>query len=241
MRFFVGGEFFVPRLLGFFAVFTCVPGFVDLFRDLKRRVFPAQFLTRQRHFFFTQRCAVRLFFTRFIWRAKTNRGAADNQRWFIGDALRFFNCLLNCLRIVAVNFMHDVPVIGLEAFRRVVGKPAIGFTVDGNAVVIVEPDQFAQPQRTGQRADFVRNPLHQTAIAHENVGEVIDDVMARLVELCGKGALGDRQPDGVCQPLTEWSGRGFDARRIAKLRVSRGFGMQLAEIFDLGQRQIVAG
>ncbi|MNT95736.1 hypothetical protein D3C72_2376720 [compost metagenome] len=65
--------------------------------------------------------------------------------------------------------------------------------------------------------------------------------MAWLVELGGQGAFSDRQPDSIRQPLTERSGGCFDARRIAKLRVAGRFGMQLAEIFDLRQRQIIAG
>jgi hypothetical protein len=40
---------------------------------------PAQFLPRQRHFFFAQRRAVRLLFTGFVRRAETDSGATDNQ------------------------------------------------------------------------------------------------------------------------------------------------------------------
>ena len=67
VRFLVSGEFFIPALLRFLAFFAGVPGAINLFRDLKCRVVPAEFLPRQRHFFFAQRCAVRFLFPCFIW------------------------------------------------------------------------------------------------------------------------------------------------------------------------------
>lgn len=48
---------------------------------------------------------------------------------------------------MAVDIAYDVPVIGAEAFRRIIGKPAFGFAVDGDAVVIVKTDQLAQSER----------------------------------------------------------------------------------------------
>ena len=56
----VGGEFLVPGVLGFFAAWTRIPALIDLFRDLKGGMFPAQLLAGQGHLFFTQRRAVRL-------------------------------------------------------------------------------------------------------------------------------------------------------------------------------------
>ena len=74
---------------------------------------------------------------------------------------------------------HDVPAVGLEALRRVVGEPAVHFAVDGNAVVVVERDQLAELERAGERAGLVRNAFHQAAVAEEHPGVMIDDVEAR--------------------------------------------------------------
>ncbi len=65
--------------------------------------------------------------------------------------------------------------------------------------------------------------------------------MSRLVKLRCQGAFGNRQPHRVSQPLAERAGGGLNARRIADLRVARRFGVQLAEVFQLLNRQIVAG
>ncbi len=107
--------------------------------------------------------------------------------------------------------------------------------------MIVEANQFAQPQRARQRTDLVRDPLHQTAIAHKDIREVIDNLMIRLVKLRRQRALGNRQPDRIRQPLTQRAGGGLHPRRIANLRVTRGFRVQLAEVFQFLKRQVIAG
>ena len=75
----VSREFRIPVLLRFFPFFASIPCPVNFFRDLKGRVMPAQFLTGQRHFLFTQRGAVRFFFTCLIGGAKTNHRPTNNQ------------------------------------------------------------------------------------------------------------------------------------------------------------------
>ena len=231
IRFFVGSKLLVPGLLRFFTCFASIPGPVDLFWDLKGRVFPAQFLAGQRHFLFTQRRAVRLFFTRFVRRAEADGGAADDQGRFVLHALRFLNRFFHRLRIVTVDFVHHVPVIGFKAFCSVVGKPALGFPVNGDTVVIVEANQLAQAQGARQRADLVGDPLHQAAITHKDIGVVIDNLVVGLVELRGQRTLCNRQADGIRQPLAQRAGSSFNTRRIADLRVARRFGVQLAEVF----------
>ena len=93
--------------------------------------------------------------------------------------------------------MHHMPVVGLKPFCRVVGKPALGFPVYGDAVVVIEANQLAQPQRARERTDLMGDPLHQTAVTHKDVRVVIDDVMPRLVKLRTQRAFRDGQPNGV--------------------------------------------
>ena len=241
MSLFIGGKLLIPALLRFFAFFTGIPGVINLFRDLKWRMVPAQFLPCQRHFFFPQWCAVRLFLTCFIRRTKANHRTADNQRRLIFHALRFKDRFLHRLRIVTVDFMDHMPVIGFKTFCRIVGKPAFGFTVDGNTVVIVKTNQLAQSQRARQRTDFVGNTFHQAAVAHKHIGEVIDNFMIRLIKLRRQCTLCYRQPDGVRQTLSKRTGGGFNTWRIANLRVAWGFRMQLTEVLQFFQRQVVTG
>ena len=86
----------------------------------------------------------------------------------------------------------------------------------------------------------MRNPLHQTTIAHKHVGKVVDDLMVWLIKLRRQRALGDSQPHRVRQPLPQRPGGGFNPRGIADFRVARRFGMQLTEVFYLFDGQIIA-
>src|SRR4029079_10957394 len=96
--------------------------------------------------------------------APADHGLAAKQAWPVGRPLRFVQRLLDRRRIVAVDVAHDVPAVGLEAFRRVVGEPVLDVAVDRNAVVVVEADQLAEAQRAGQRRRFVADALHQAAV-----------------------------------------------------------------------------
>ncbi|SXE21908.1 Uncharacterised protein [Klebsiella variicola] len=203
-------------------------------------MFPAQRFAGQGDFGVAQRCAVGVVGTGFVRRTKTNDGFAHQQGRFVGDRTRFFYCAFDGVSVVTVNAAHHVPAVGFKAFRGIVGEPAFNVAVDGDAVVIIEGNQFAQFQGTGQGAHFVRDAFHHAAVAHEGVGEVVDDVVARTVELRRQGFLGDSHPDRVSDTLAQRTGGGFHARGVADFRVTRGFGVQLAEVFQLFNRQIVA-
>ncbi|SSJ94082.1 Uncharacterised protein [Klebsiella pneumoniae] len=69
---------------------------------------------------------------------------------------------------------------------------------------------------------------------------MVDDIVSRTVELRRQGFLGDSHPDRVSDTLAQRTGGGFHARGVADFRVARRFGVQLAEVFQLGYRQIVA-
>ena len=67
------------------------------------------------------------------------------------------------------------------------------------------------------------DPLHQTAIAHEHPGVMVNDLMAGAIKLRRQRPFGDGHPDGVRQPLAQRAGGGFHPRGIAMLRVAGRF------------------
>ncbi|SWX47793.1 Uncharacterised protein [Klebsiella pneumoniae] len=236
----VGSELLIPR--GFFrlAGFFGIPLGIDVRRDVKRRVFPAQRFAGQGDFGVAQRRAVGVVGTGFVRRTETDDGFAHQQGRFVGDRPCFFYRAFDGVSVVTVHAAHHVPAVGFKAFGGVVGEPAFNVAVDGDAVVIIERHQFTQFQGTGQGAHFVRNAFHHTAVAHEGVGVVVDDIVSRTVELRRQGFLGDSHPDRVSDTLAQRTGGGFHACGVADFRVTRGFGVQLAEVFQLFNRQIVA-
>ena len=107
--------------------------------------------------------------------------------------------------------------------------------------MIVKTDQLAQSERAGQRTGLMGDPLHQTAIAHEHPGVMVNDLMAGAIKLRRQRPFGDGHPNGVRQPLAQRAGGGFHPRGIAMLRVAGRFRVQLTELLQFRQRQIVAG
>src|SRR5690606_39434449 len=65
-------------------------------------------------------------------------------------------------------------------------EPALHFAVDRNTVVVVKRNQFAELEGAGERTRFVRDTLHQAAIAEKCVAVMVDDSVAVTVELRGE-------------------------------------------------------
>ena len=142
---------------------------------------------------------------------------------------------------MTVDTAHNVPAVGFETFSGVISEPAFNVAIDRDTVVIVERDQFAQLQRSCQRADFMGNTFHHAAIAHEGIGEVIHDIVAWTVELRRQCFFRNRHTDRVRNPLAQRAGGGFNTCGVTHFRVARRFGVQLTEVLQLRHRQVIAG
>ncbi|VUT15011.1 hypothetical protein SB6421_01251 [Klebsiella huaxiensis] len=136
---------------------------------------------------------------------------------------------------MTVHAAHHVPAVGFKAFCRVVSEPAFNVTVDGDAVVVIERHQLAQFQGTGQGAYLVGDTFHHAAVAHEGVGEVVNNVVTRTVELRRQRFLRNRHTHRIGNTLPQWPGGGFDTRGVTHFRMARRFGMQLAEALQIVQ------
>ena len=90
----------------------------------------------------------------------------------------------------------------------------------------------------GQRRRFVRDALHEAAVAGDHVGAVVADVAA---ERGAQPALGDRHADRVADALTQRPGGDLDPRRVAGLGVPRRAAAPLAELAQVLEREVVAG
>ena len=236
----VSRELLVPGRFFRLAHFFRIPLRVDFRWDFEGRVFPAKRFTGQCDFRVAQWCAVGVVSARFVRRTEADDGFAHKQGRFVGHGARFFYGTFNRVSIVAINAAHNVPAVGFETCGGVVSEPAFNVTVDGDAVVVVERNQFTQLQGACQGAHFVRNAFHHAAVAQERIGEVVNDVVARTVELCRQGLLSNRHTHGIRNALTQRTGSGFNASGVAHFRVTWSFGVQLTEIFQLFDWQIVA-
>ena len=177
--------------------------------------------------------------TFLVGRAGTDNGLATDQGRFVGNRVTSTNCSVDCLGIMPLYIGNHMPAICFKAFCGVVSEPAVGVTVNGNFVVIPECHQLAQAPGTGQCAGFMGNPFHHAAIAHEHVGVMVDNLMARLVEFCREQFFCHRHTHGIGDALAERTTGRFHAGGVAIFRMARCLGMHLTEALQFFDRQIV--
>ena len=86
---------------------------------------------------------------------------------------------------------------------------------------------------------FLADAFHQAAVAGQNVGVVVDQIVSegRIHD-----AFAEREADRIAETLAEWAGRRLDAGGMAVFGMTRRLRTDLAEILDLVDRHVlVAG
>ena len=212
-----------------------------LIRDEKVRVGrPAQRRLRQAHLLLPQRRTVGAGCILLVGAAVADVGVADDERGALRLRLRGADGRLDSLQIVPVHFLH-VPAVGAETGRDVLGEGNVGRALDGDVVVVVEVDEFAQTQVAGQGGGLVAHPLHQVAVGDDAVGKVVKDGKAGPVEGGGQETFGDCHPHPVGEALSQRAGGGLNARGAAVFGVAGRATPPLAKVLQFLQRQVVAG
>ena len=218
----IGLPCLLPCGMAFSACHRGIPTGTNGIRNLKRPMWPAQPLAGGGNLGRPQRRAMAVCSARFGRRTIANGGLATNQCWLIAIGFGRRQRLADGVRIVAVHGVDHVPAIGPKARRRVIGKPATDVAIDGDAVVVVTHHQLAQAQCAGQRTDLVRNAFHQTAVASEHPGHVVDHGVLGRIEARRQQFLRQGHADRIGQTLPQWPCGGLNAGRLTKLRVAGG-------------------
>ena len=130
------------------------------------------------------------------------------------------------------------PAVGREALGHVVVVGQLGRPVDGDVVVVVEREQAPQAEVSRQRRGLVRDPLHEAAVAGDDVGAVVADLAP---EGGAQPALGERHAHRVADALTQRPGGDVDPGRVAGLGVPGRPAAPLAELAQVLERQVVPG
>ena len=90
------------------------------------------------------------------------------------DGLGFFDGGTDfVIACVAVLDPNRVPAKGFEPGADVFGEGNLSVTVNGDVVVIVEGDQFAQAPVARQRARFIGDALHLAPVSEDDVAAMI--------------------------------------------------------------------
>ena len=168
-----------------------------------------------------------------VRRAEADVGCRDDQgRSPVGDG-RLAEHAVDLGQVIAVGDLQHAPSRRGEALGDVVGERQRGRSVEADRVVVVDADQFAEPEVAGERGGLVGDALHQIAIAAHEPGPVVDDLMTGAVELRREDRFGQRETDGIADALAQWPGRDLDSGRVAALRVPRGGRVPLPEVLEV--------
>ena len=96
----------------------------------------------------------------FTRRTFADDGYAADQRRLVSVSFGNVNCFVNGVGVMAVNIGDNLPAVAFETLGSVIGKSALNFTINGNAIVVVECDELSESERTGKGANLVRNTFH---------------------------------------------------------------------------------
>ncbi len=166
-----------PR--GVFAIAAApggTPRAEDVFGNLEGRMRPVERLPRRCGVFRMQSRAVAAALPLQARDALRNhRAAGDHRRPRI--LLRRRDRVRHGFDVVAVD-LDDMPVGDAKARGHVFADRQRRAAVVGDAVVVPEEDQLAQPQVTRERDHLLADPLLQAAVADEGVGGVVDQARA---------------------------------------------------------------
>ncbi len=204
------------------------PGGKHILGNLERRRIPAELLARGGHFVGTERGAVSRLGPLLVGGPVADDRLATDQR-----GARVGDCCLDRLRdlgaVEPVAF-DCVPLRRIEAGEHVLVAREIGRAVDSDTVVVPEDDKAAELEIASEPDGFVIDAFHQVAVAGDDVGAVIDDIVAiNRVQV----PLGDGHSDRHREALPKRPGRDFDSRKLEILGVPGTRASQLAEVADV--------
>ncbi len=87
----------------------------------------------------------------------------------------------------------------------------------------------------------MRYAFHHAAVSHEDVGVVVNDVQTVFIEFGSQDFFSQSHAHSVGNTLSQRAGRGFHAVGVAVFGMTGGFTVQLAEVFQIINRNVVAG
>lgn len=156
-------------------------------------------------------------------RAEADGCAQLDHRWLVLDSLASLDGSLYRLQIVvSVADGQGVPSVCLHTLVDILSEGTVGVTVNGDVVVIVDGNQVAQLQVTGEGSSLAGNTLHVASITHEDICVVVNKLESGLVELSSSVLLGNGKTNSVSKTLAERASGDLNAGGIVGFRVTGG-------------------
>ena len=168
-----------------------------------------------------------------------DRLGLDQLRLAVAVRLRRGDRSMEGVEIMTID-LHRVPAEGLETLAGVVALRHFGHRVEGDVVGIIDEDEIVQPEVTGEGDRLGSDPFLEAAVARETDDRLVENDVVGRIEFRRRHLRGEGVADRIADALSERTGRGLDSDGLSELGVTRGLAVQLAEVFDLLHRQIVA-
>ena len=172
--------------------------------------------------------------------AEADDGLDRDERRAIRHGLRLANGFLNRVEIVAVRDGGRVPAVSLETLGHVFGESERSVAFDGDVVIVVEIDEFAEFEMTGERGGFTGDAFHQVAVGDDAVDVMVEHGEAFAVKPGREMRAAHRHADAVGEPLAERPRCDLDAGREHVLRVAGSLRLPLAEALQFFEREVIA-
>jgi hypothetical protein len=127
----------------------------------------------------------------------------------------------------------NVPAIGLKSLDNIFSKGAVGVTIDGDVIVVINGNQVAELQMARKRSSLTGNTLHHTTITQECICIIVDQLESRLVEFGGSVVLGNGKTHGIRKTLAKRASCNFNSIGIVSFRVTWG-----DAVYRLGEQNV---
>ena len=193
----------------------------------------------QADLFVAQRRAMGIGCPSLVGASPGNGGAKGDERRAIHLGIGGAEGPVESPEIIAILNYLDVPAVAFEAAQGVGGDGEVRGPLNGDVVVVEDPEEPTQFLVAGEFGGLVGDPLHEIAVRAEGNRAVMDDLVAWAVEVARHPALGQRHPHRVGDPLAKWTRCGLDPWGVVQLRVSGGLASPLAEVSNFLFGQVV--
>src|SRR5438552_17402331 len=154
----------------------------------------------------------------------------------IVDALGDGDRVGDPLAIIGIADPLHVPAIGEKPPSHVLGERECRITLYRDVVAVVDPAEITQLQMASERSGLAAHTLHHAAVPAQREDVVIEQGKIRSVKVPPQPIGCDRHAYAGGDPLAERSRRRLDARGQVVFRMTRTLAVELAEAFQIVER-----
>src|SRR5258708_31833622 len=144
--------------------------------------------------------------------------------------------VLDAIQIVGIPYAKDVPSIRQKSPCHIFGEGDIGFALDGDVIVVVDPAEVIELQVPRKRSCLARDAFHHAAVAAECVNAIAEQFKIWLVVTRGEPLFTNGHADARGNALSQRTRGRFHPSGPAILRVSGAAAPELPERLEVIER-----